>query len=485
MLTIAHKHKVKSLIISAVMSTGLHLCMTPAYALDFDNDGYEDNVDADIDGDGIPNNIEEILELDPQDAADGVLDSDGDGWINVDEYRLGTAINDPLDTPVDQTYPHQKVFAADGSNQDIFGSGIISGNSVLIVAGGDNFDKGSVYEFVLEEGLWQQEGHFIIPGYTADDNLGLSGYSGNTALFVAPNDDPFGRSSGSALVYTKTDGIWSPEAKLYPDDPAEYDEFGILGGMSGNTIVIGTGRGESAYVFTRNNGVWTQQAKLQANDVKDNAQFGRSLSFSGDTLVIGSYLCDGNAPESGCAYVFQREGETWEQVAKLKAVDGETGDYFGANVSLSGNRVVIAARRDEDLGYRSGSAYIFRRNGNQWRQEAKLTASDGQEDDDFGQLVGLSGDTVAICSYGSGYVYIFTRYGRTWEQLAKLQGVDSEPSDFFCSALYLSGNHLMVSAPYDDDNGPNSGSIYFYNFGLSEEGASPVSEAKNPSAPDQ
>ena len=49
----------------------------------------------------------------------------------------------------------------------------------------------------------------------------------------------------------------------------------------------------------------------------------------------------------------------WIQDAKLTAVDGVAGDRFGEAVSVSGDRLVIGAYQDDDLGSDSGSAYIF------------------------------------------------------------------------------------------------------------------------------
>ena len=41
----------------------------------------------------------------------------------------------------------------------------------------------------------------------------------------------------------------------------------------------------------------------------------------------------------------------------------------------------------------SGKAYVFKRTGTTWTQEAELTASDGQPEDQFGWSVAISGDT--------------------------------------------------------------------------------------------
>ena len=57
---------------------------------DFDNDGIPDDVDPDDDNDGIPDDWEIANGLNPMDAADAALDSDGDNVNNLDEYLADT-----------------------------------------------------------------------------------------------------------------------------------------------------------------------------------------------------------------------------------------------------------------------------------------------------------------------------------------------------------------------------------------------------------
>ena len=61
----------------------------------------------------------------------------------------------------------------------------------------------------------------------------------------------------------------------------------------------------------------------------------------------------------GAAYIFERNGSSWNQVAKLIASDGAPGDYFGYSVSISGNYAIVGAYNEDDNGTHSGSAYIF------------------------------------------------------------------------------------------------------------------------------
>ena len=78
--------------------------------------------------------------------------------------------------------------------------------------------------------------------------------------------------------------------------------------------------------------------------------------------------------------------------AKFLAADGATGDQFGYSVALSGDTAVIGARfaGDDVNGLESGSAYVFTRSGTIWRQQAKLTAPDGEARDWFGVRVAIS-----------------------------------------------------------------------------------------------
>ena len=88
------------------------------------------------------------------------------------------------------------------------------------------------------------------------------------------------------------------------------------------------------------------------------------------------------------------------QTAKLTASDGAADDDFGISVSISGNTVVVGAD-DATVGGNSdqGAAYVFTEPGSGWTsmtQTAKLTASDGAANDYFGYSVSISGNTVVV-----------------------------------------------------------------------------------------
>jgi hypothetical protein len=163
---------------------------------------------------------------------------------------------------------------------------------------------------------------------------------------------------------------------------------------------------------------WLQQAKLTASDGAAEDRFGRSVAISGDTVVVGAHGDDDNGTNSGSAYVFVKSGN-WSdmtETAKLTASDGAASDLFGLSVAISGDTVVVGAY-DDDFGDKSGSAYVFVKSSH-WSdmtETAKLTSSDGAENDKFGRTVAISGDTVVVgaptangqSKTGSAYVFEF------------------------------------------------------------------------------
>ena len=255
-------------------------------------------------------------------------------------------------------------------------------------------------------------------------------------------------------------------------------------GVFGDTAVIGARDDDdngfnsgSAYVFIRTGTTWSQQAKLTAADAEAGDRFGNSVAVSGDTAIIGVREDDDKGRDSGSAYVFIRSGTTWSQQAKLTATDGAEEDKFGRDVAVSGDTVVIGSPLDDDNGARSGSAYVFIRSGTTWSQQAKLTATDGAASDEFGISVSVSGATALIGASGdddkgisTGSAYAFIRSVTTWSQQAKLTAADSAARDFFGFSVSVFGDTAVIGAYQDDDKGSESGSAYVFALGTDTDG---------------
>ena len=66
----------------------------------------------------------------------------------------------------------------------------------------------------------------------------------------------------------------------------------------------------------------------------------------------------------------------------------------------------------------------------------------------------------------SGSAYVYTKPSTGWadsnQENAKLTASDAAAADYFGISVSISGDHIVIGAPYDDDNGSNSGSAYLF-----------------------
>jgi len=322
-----------------------------------------------------------------------------------------------------------KLTASDGGVSDQFGGSVsISGDYAIIGAhrDDDNGDSsGSAYIFKRDGTIWSEQDKLLASDGADLDYFGGSvSISGDYAIVGAIFDDDKGDFSGSAYIFAPNEvepNNWDQVAKLTAPDGAAYDYFGC------------------------------------------------SVSVNGDYALIGAWGDNDNGTASGSAYIFKREGTAWSEQDKLTASDGEAGDHFGRSVSISGDYAIVGAEGDDDNGNLSGSAYIFKREAEVWSEQAKLTASDGAESDRFGLRVSTNGDYAIVGvsddddnGDGSGSAYMFKREGEVWSEQAKLTASDGAEGDRFGNRVSISGNYAIVGAYLDDDNGSESGSAYMF-----------------------
>jgi hypothetical protein len=350
---------------------------------------------------------------------------------------------------------------------DHFGYSVaISGDTVVVGAVGEDSNAtgvdgdqndntasnaGAAYIFVYS-GVWSQQAYLKASNTEAGDNFGYSvAISGDTvvvgAIYESSNatgvngdqNNNLAGGAGAAYVFVRSGVDWSQQAYLKASNTGIGDNFGLSVAVSGDTVVVGAASEDShatgvdgdqadnsasaagaAYVFARSGTTWSQQAYLKASNTGVFDHFGHSVAASGDTAVVGAIYEDSNATgvdgdqadnsaaDAGAAYVFTRSGTTWSQQAYLKASNTEVFDWFGFSVAISGNTVVVGARREashatgvngdqaDNSTPEAGAAYVFARSGGDWSQQAYLKASNTEIYDWFGHSVTVSGDTVVV-----------------------------------------------------------------------------------------
>ena len=387
--------------------------------------------------------------------------------------------------------------APNAEGGDLFGSGVvISGDTIAVTA-------------------------------TSDDSVQTTITNGT---LVQGTDTPT-VNTGAAYVFRRTGTTWANEAYLKAPNAETGDLLGSSIAISGDTIVVSTTSEDSlqttitngtlvqgadtstvnagaAYVFRRTGTTWANEAYLKAPNAETTDQFGHAVSISGDTIVVstiredssqttitnGTTSAGNGATDSGAVYVFRRTGNTWANEAYLKAPNAETGDSFGFSVGIDGDTIVVGAVLEDSLettitngtisqasdtgtNFDVGAAYVFRRTGSTWANEAYLKAPNAEQNDSFGRTVAISANTILVGAQSEdsnqttitngtlvqasdvannlsvGAVYVFRRTGTTWVNEAYLKAPNAEQNDQFGSGfgpLAVSGDTIVVGVTFED-----------------------------------
>jgi hypothetical protein len=213
-------------------------------------------------------------------------------------------------------------------------------------------------------------------------------------------------------------------------------------------------------LFHRNDaGSWDFATALLP--ASDEGTFGYAVAMDGDTLVVGAPVFSADPSIPGYADVFVRaasgggQGQWSRQQTLTPSGLASAFEFaFGAAVDIQGDTAVVGADRFNDG---DGRAFVFDRRGAAWTQSQVLQPAIDVEDADFGAIVRISGDTIAVAAPGpglnhvrNGEVDLFDRVGQTWSPTQALKasgpGGASAP-DGFGGALSISGDTLVAFAP--------------------------------------
>jgi len=379
-----------------------------------------------------------------------------------------------------------KKTASDRAHNDAFGRSVaISGDYAIVGSPNKNADEGldiqtgAAYIFHRVGDIWTQQAKLRASDGSSHDIFGtVVAISGDYAVVGAPEYEVGPDINGAAYVFKRDGATWTEQAILTVTPGDGSSGYGSSVAISGETIVVGAWQIDSAgpsagaaYVFQLTGDTWTEAAVLTASDGAENDAFGYAVAVHEDSILVGAPfdpydLTEGTKP--GAAYVFHRAEGAWSEQAKLTASDGAALDRFGSAVAISSGHALVGSPFDDDGADRTGSAYVFSRNGSDWVEQAKLLASDAERWDIFGMAVALSGDTAIVGSRldddlgdDSGSAYVYRLLGDAWTEHEKLVATDGAAGDWFGYSVAVSDEFYLVGAPGDDGVGFDSGASYF------------------------
>ncbi len=330
---------------------------------------------------------------------------------------------------------------SDTSSYALFGYDVaVWGETAVIGAYGDADGggyAGAAYIYSRNNGgadNWGEVKKLVANDAVAGQNFGRSVAIWNDTIMVSADGDTETALGGAAYIYTRNKGgadNWGQSSKLISTN-AHNLSTPLLRGVAVESDFGAAAVQDYSSLSNEVNGVRIfQEYPCYAWDDFDNAviltdsnsaplsDFGVTVSLYGDRVAVGSGT---STNADGFAYIYERNKgakDTWGLV--MKTATDVPASMFGAEVSLYGDTLAVAAPHGFDLNYGLGK---------------------------------------------TGYVRIFERNSGgsdAWGMSAYIAPTNGAPLDLFGDAIELDHDWLFVGAPDDDHAGSNDGAVHIYN----------------------
>lgn len=250
----------------------------------------------------------------------------------------------------------------------------------------------------------------------------------------------------------------------------------------------------AARVYHLVNGVWQSTALLEEintynfpnGDIAEwvGIHYANDVDVFDDKIIIGAEDFDsdglGNIGPDGMAFIYERDGDNWNQWAELSEEVAVTNSY-GHEVAISASWAVVsdhneahpAAAGGADMK-KAGCIYVYDVSGMAIGVGEKIVATDGfgptggfsSNGDRFGSAIDLDENRIIVGApykngkEGQAYIYEFD--GAQWqESILAVAGL--ETNDYFGDEVAILGDIAVVTASgKDNPAGQQSGAVYTF-----------------------
>ena len=350
--------------------------------------------------------------------------------------------------------------ASDISNSALSIAGISTYSQVGILTGSLAVNSGDQFAASVATSA---DGKTIIVGAQRDE-IGANDASGVVYVY-----DRVGNSFNQVGILTGS--LAGANDKFGYSVATSADGKTIVVGAFSDEIGENTSTGV-VYVYDRVGSSFNQVGILTGSLAVDASdQFGNSVATSADgkTIIVGAYFDEiGDTTNTGVVYVFDRVGNSFNQVGIVTgSLATNASDSFGQSVATSADgKTIVGGASNDEIGAatETGIVYVFDRVGNSFNQVGILTGSLATNaSDNFGYGVAASSDgkTIIVSAYldetgattSTGVVYVFDRVGSSFNQVGILTGsLATNSGDIFGDSIATSadGKTIIVGAAQDE-----------------------------------
>jgi len=388
---------------------------------------------------------------------------------------------------------NKHIVATDADTYDFFGNAVSFLDDKLIVAAEKADHETDSYTHSSDGAIYLFDG--VVDGTLAENIVNISDSSARTNNYfgsdlstiehsvhgklLAVGVDGYDYCGGDIVFYKQFDsGLFTDVLNICIDNNIRGDNVGIGNqvALTENYILAGVSSGTSAFLFHYDNlGQWNSESSWldtvtpEGLTYKDG--FGVALSASGDYFVASAYR-ENN--DQGAAYVYYFDALTKkaQQIARIEADDKQESDFFGSDVSIDGNKIVVSNSR--------GKLYLFElrtSSGNEGTY-SQVVQLDTVKNSDHGSIVGagsnvvIKGNTVVaglenddlINAPMAGSVHIYSIEEGQFNFVHRLESDVPEGGAYFGSSLAFDGRFLAVGATGEDNGYSATGGAYLFDL---------------------
>lgn len=388
----------------------------------------------------------------------------------------------------------KKLVPFDPEPQAFYGSEVVKCGDTIVVASiraprGPSYDRqvnaGAAYVYLRDMGgttNWGFLKKLVNPLVVSDSYFGWDLALKNDILLISTVKQ-------EVFAYKRHRGAtnrWGFVTQIKSTDSESSDAYGQALAISESTIAVsaknadiitGTDNRGAAYIRPVERVFCDVSDDILYPALSDGRLFGCSIDMSDDTLVVGA---KGENDGRGAVYIFKRSISTtavWQFVKKIVASDPETNSFFGSDIAINKNLLVVGApNKTVYLHKNAGKAYLFRRNQGGIDNWGEIKTFDNgaiiEENDYFGSAVDISGDMIAIGipyfdsgpaypNIGRVQIFLRNKGGESqWNVAGGVYDTAAYLNGHFGSSISIFGNTIAISAPDAIHNGNTNGVVY-------------------------
>lgn len=310
----------------------------------------------------------------------------------------------------------------------------------------------------------------------------------SVVLSVAGTVQTAGTAS-AADVAPATQPSCTNSAAVQPNDEESSDGFGGSVAVNGQTAMVGIPFFSTAFidppvpppfvngrvaVFTcdASTQAWSRTGTIQlpATETNQSIPFGFAVALQGDLAVVGT--------QAEGVYVYKRQGQNWNQVAKIAPNNPDSGTTstpyveWGSVIAFKDDVLAVGVTDVSRVSTVPNSYYVdvyqivtLGEHGAAIRI-ARLRPPAG-DTGAFGQSLALHGDTLVVGDSPDTTAYVYKRRGFTFALEQKITGKEATTDSEFGTAVAIAEDVILVGAPGEnpisDGNGVDSeGAVYAF-----------------------